>query len=73
MAVVQPQLALPNLGVGILDLNRPIAQRLDLGPLKLDPALDLLGDLVAVASLPVGCDVAGGDLLFACLSHLRRA
>ena len=70
---MQPQLAFPNLGVGILDLNRALAERFDLGPLQLDAALDLLGDLVAVAGLAVGCDVARSDLLFACFSRRQRA
>src|SRR5919201_665954 len=53
----EPHLAVADLRVRILELHGTGAQRLDLRPLELDPALPLLEQVVAERRLAVGGDV----------------
>jgi hypothetical protein len=71
--VVQPQLAVADEGVAVLELGPALAQRLDLGALQDHPGLELLEELEAEGRLPVGGDVAGCRLLLpALLGHGAR-
>src|SRR3954468_17068948 len=71
--VVQPQLAVAEGGVAVLDLHATLAQRLDLRPLQHEAGLDLVEELVAVGRVAVARDVprihlallAGGHVLAA--------
>src|SRR4051794_28204130 len=69
--VLEPQLALLHVDVAVLDLGAALAQRLDLGALQDDAALELVEQLEAVRRLAVRRDVGGVDLALA-LGHLRR-
>src|SRR5205085_10575465 len=60
--VLQPHLAVVHGGVGVLELDLAVPQRLDLRSLQLHPALPLLEQVVAERRLPVGSDVARGCL-----------
>src|SRR5579875_3621623 len=66
---VEPHLAVPDGGVGVLELGAAVAQRLDLGALEHDAALEALEQVVAEARLTVGGDVAGRRLALRSLGH----
>jgi hypothetical protein len=67
--VVEPQLAVAQGRVAVLELHRAFAQRLDLGALQDDPALELVEELVAKRRLPVGGDVPRSCLALLALGH----
>jgi hypothetical protein len=72
---VQPQLAVLDRGIAVLQLGAGLAQRLHLGALEHDPALDAFDQLVAIGRVPVRGDVARSDLalLLLALGHRFRA
>src|SRR3954469_7844079 len=67
--VLEPDLAVADLGVRVLELHRAGAERLDLRALELDAALPLLEQVVAEARLAVGGDVARLRLALLLLGH----
>src|SRR5215207_3502531 len=67
--VAQPDLAVSHLGVGVLQLDATLAQRLHLGALEHDPGLELVEQVEAEARLPVGGDVPRGRLALLLLGH----
>ncbi len=71
--VVQPQLAVADQDVAVLELGAAVAQRLHLGPLEHHAGLELVEELEAIARLPVRRDVARRHLpLSALLGHGLR-
>jgi hypothetical protein len=67
--VVEPQLAVAQVGVAVLQRGARGAQRLDLGALQHDAGLELVEQLEAIRRLAVAGDVAGCCLLLAALGH----
>src|SRR5215211_1572858 len=67
--VAEPDLAVAHLGVGVLQLDAALPDRLHLGPLQHDPRLELLEQVEAEARLPVRGDVARCRLALALLGH----
>ncbi len=49
----QPKFTALDLGIGLLEAPRPIAQALDLGPRQHNPAFERLEDFVLVVGPPV--------------------
>ena len=69
--VVEPQLAVPDGRVAVLELRLALAQRLDLGPREHDPALQAVAQVEPMRRLPVAGDVPGRGLAFLGLGHAR--
>src|SRR5215204_4201248 len=67
--VAQPDLAVPDLGVCVLQLHAAIAQRLHLRALEHDAGLELVEQVEAEARLPVGGDVSRGRLALLLPGH----
>src|SRR5438270_2133880 len=66
---MQPQLAIVDRRVAILELGARGAQRLDLGPLEHDSALEPLDQLIAMRGVAVGRHIACADLALPALGH----
>jgi len=69
LAQAEAQLAIAQGRVAVLELHRAVAQRLDLGALQDDPALELVEEVVAKRRLPVGGDVPRSCLALLALGH----
>ena len=69
---VEPQLAVADRRIAVLELGAGGPQRLHLGALEHDPALEPLDQLVAMRGVPVGRHIARADLPLLALCHAAR-